>query len=155
MRMFYTEKHTLRFLSPDDTVIFQKFSRDDLEDGMVINVKSGQTTELDPVQLGNRSIQLWQLGAMDPVSLFRDLCVPNPEERAERLKAWKQFELLQQTNAEIAKSDAGAQANAAAKIETEGAKAKDRKVETNSNSRQRTERSVTGTEPVKVPGKPK
>lgn len=135
-KMFYTEQRIVKLLGADEGLIFIRFQREDIQDNIVIRTKASETPQLDPVQAGNRAIQLWQLGALDPTSLYQMLGMPNPEKLAQSLLAWKQGQLLQETNARIAEAQAGAQVR-----NTEGASAgSSRSVETAANSRQRAER---------------
>lgn len=148
MKMFYTERQVVRILGPNDAVEFLNFSRGDIEDGVVINVKSGPVFPEDPTQRANRAIQLWQLGALDPTTLYKHVGFPNPEETAQKLLAWKQGQLLQETNARIAEAQAGAQAKAAAAPQGRG-------VETSTSNLGRKEQEVSNTAPAQLPKTPK
>ena len=103
---------------------------------------------MDKVSLRTEAVQLWQLGALDPVTLFERLEFPNPAKAAERLMAWKSGQLTQETQAKIAEIAAGAQYGAQAKAATEkvtpmGETGK--KVETPSNVMQRATAGLGGT----------
>lgn len=150
-KMFYTEQRLVKMVGADDATVFIRFQREDIRDNIVIITKSGQTPEIDPAARGNRAIQLWQLGALDPVTLFEELDMPNPEKLAERLLAYKQGQLTQETQMRIAEAQAGAQIR-----DTEGQRTNTpRQVESNLNSRQRTEQNILGSAPVALPNTPK
>lgn len=145
MRMFYTEEKIVRLLGTDDSVEFINFSRDDITDDIVVDVKSGPTPPQGPAQRQQNAIQMWQLGAIDPVTFYQDMGVPNPEERAQRLQAWKTGQLLEQTEANVAVANAGGAAKAA------GAADSSKKVETPANAQQRSEQAVNESAPAALP----
>ena len=146
MKMFYTDKKVFRMIGPNEAVEFFPFLRDDIEDDISIVVKSGDIFPADEQQRANRAIQLWQLGALSPLDLYKMIGFPNPEETTERLQAWLQGQLVQQTQARIVEGQAGAAAKAQA--------TPDRGVETNTNSIDRAENSIGGG-PTKLPNAPK
>src|SRR3990167_8320292 len=119
MKMFYTETQTVKILGEEGAVEFVKLNSDDIEDYIEIIVKSGDNLPLDKISLRTEAVQLWQLGALDPVTLFERLEFENPAKAAERLLAWKQGQLTAETQAKIAEIAAGAQFGAQAKAATE------------------------------------
>lgn len=157
MKMYYTETQTIKILGEDGTVEFLRLNRDDIEKQIEIHVKSGEQLPMDKVSLRTEAVQLWQLGALDPVTLFQRLEFPNPEKAAERLVAWKQGQLTQETQAKIAEIAAGAKFGAEAKAATETTTPTGetgRKVETPANVLQRATAGLGGTAPS-LPGIPK
>src|SRR3990167_5690541 len=108
MKMFYTEMQVVKILGEEGAVEFVKLNRDDINDYIEIIVKSGDNLPMDKVSLRTEAVQLWQLGALDPVTLFERLDFPNPAKAAERLQAWKQGQLTAETQAKIAEIAAGA-----------------------------------------------
>ena len=58
-------------------------------------VKSGSTLPTDEVSRRNEALQLYQLGALDPISLYERLKWPNPEETFARLQAYQTGQLQQ------------------------------------------------------------
>lgn len=144
MRLFYTDKKVVRLLGTDGAVEFINFSRADIESNTIINVTSGPTPPESPVQRAQKAIQMWQLGATDPISFYQDMGVPNPEERAKKLQAWKTGQLLEQTEANIATARAGAAARGGAAESSKG-------VETPANAQQRSEQAVNETAPAALP----
>ena len=114
MKMYYTENHVIKILGEAGATEFVNYSRNDIEDGMEIEVKSGQTVQMDEVTLSNQAISLWQQGALDPVTLYQLLKFPYPEKSAERLIMWKSGQLSMDTQAKIAEINASAAAKGGA-----------------------------------------
>lgn len=108
MKMFYTETQVVKIIGEEGAVEFVRLNRDDINDYIEIIVKSGDNLPMDKVSLRTEAVQLWQLGALDPVTLFERLDFPNPAKAAERLQAWKQGQLTAETQAKIAEIAAGA-----------------------------------------------
>lgn len=94
MKMYYTEEKAFKFLGTDGAIEFMAFINSDIENGIVIETKSGSAPTLDPLARYNQAIQLWQLQAIDPVTLFEKLEFPDPEMTARKLDAWRKGELL-------------------------------------------------------------
>ncbi len=114
MKMFYTETQVVKIIGEEGAVEFVRLNRDDINDYIEIIVKSGDNLPMDKVSLRTEAVQLWQLGALDPVTLFERLDFPNPSKAAERLQAWKQGQLTAETQAKIAEIAAGAKFGAEA-----------------------------------------
>jgi len=136
MKMFYTEEHVIKILGKDGTITFLSFSRDDIEDGTVINVKSGTPVMLDPIGRHNQAIQLWQLNAIDPETLFERLDFADPQAAAQKLFAWKNNQLVFESQLREKEALAGAEAKAKMDVE------KNRDVENPNNVIQRAEKSA-------------
>lgn len=145
MKLYYTESHVIKVLGEDGAIEFIRLTQDDIEDHVEIVVKSGNQLPMDPVQLRTEAIQLWQLGAIDAVTLYERLGFPNPEKSAERLVAWKAGQLTQETQAKIELARAGAQA----KLEAGGGGSEGRGVETPLNVLQRAKANLGGSAPIK------
>lgn len=99
MRMYYDETKVIKILGEDSAVEFIRMNSDDIEDHIEIEVRSGQALPMDKVALRTEAVQLWQLGALDPVTLFQRLDFVNPEKSATMLQAWKTGQLTQDTMA--------------------------------------------------------
>lgn len=56
---------------------------------LVISVKEGSLIPKDPLTKRNEAMDLWNGGAMDPITLYERLDDPNPYETAKRLFLWK------------------------------------------------------------------
>jgi hypothetical protein len=148
MKLYYNERRVFKMIGKNEAIMFFEFLNDDIENDLVIRAKSGRAFIADPEQRANRAIQLWQLGALDPLTLYREVGFPNPEETTERLQAWLTGQLVQQTQADIVSSRLGATPKPA------GPEGAGRKVETNTNSVQRSEQNISGG-PTKLPNTPK
>lgn len=90
MRVLYTEEHSAKILGREGGFEYHTFSRDDIEDGVEVMVKSGSLLPVDKVTFRNEAIELWKINAIDPVTFFERLNFPNPKESAERLVLWRQ-----------------------------------------------------------------
>ena len=156
MKMYYTETQVVKIIGEEGALEFVRLNSDDIEQYIEIIVKSGDTLPMDKVSLRTEAVQLWQLGALDPVSLFERLEFPNPERAAQRLQAWKSGQLTQETQAKIAEIAASAQYGAAAKAtETQSPTGETgRGVETPQNVIQRSTAGLGGSAPS-LPGTPK
>lgn len=144
MKMFYDETHAFKILGDDGAVEFVNFNRKDVEDYVEIDVKSGEDLPMDIVSLRTEAVQMWQLGALDPVTLFERLRFPNPEKSAERLKFWKLGQLSAETEAKIATAKAGAEAKASLAM---GGEEEGRGTEMPANVLQRATAGLGGTAP--------
>ena len=149
MKMFYTETQVVKIIGEEGAVEFVRLNRDDIQDYIEIIVKSGDNLPMDKVSLRTEAVQLWQLGALDPVTLFERLEFPDPAKSAERLAMWKQGQLTSETQAKIAEIAAGAKFGAefAAPPATATGKPKEsgRSIETPMNVMQRARANMGGT----------
>jgi len=64
-------------------------SKDDFVHRILISVKEGSLIPKDPLTVRNEAIDLWSAQALDPISLYKALDFPNPEEMAMKLLLWK------------------------------------------------------------------
>ena len=157
MKMYYDETKVIKILGEEGAVEFLRLNRDDIEPYIEIIVKSGDTLPMDKMSLRNEAVQLWQLGALDPVTLFERLEFPNPAKASERLVAWKSGKLTQETQAKIAEiaasakygAEFGAQAGSgeATKVKTDTGES-GRSVETPKSALQRATADVGGMAPL-------
>jgi hypothetical protein len=154
MKLFYDAPHLIHIVGEEDTLELLKFQRDMIGPGTVVDVKSGTPIILDPIARSNRAIQMWQLGAIDAESFFKEMDFPDPRAMAQKLLAWKQGQLAMDTNAKIA--EGAALAEVGVKADMQKAKqeiAMDRKAETPNDSRARSERAAGGGRAA-LPGRP-
>lgn len=112
MKMYYTDEKAFQILGKDGAVEFIKFISDDIEDGVVIQTKSGTPPVLDPVGRYNQAIQLWQLNALDPETLFERLEFADPQLTAQKLAAWKAGQLVFESQLRQQEAQQGAEAEA-------------------------------------------
>lgn len=139
MKMYYDTEHVFKILGANDAIEFIRFNKADIEDDVAVNVKSGVPPILDPVARYNQAIQLWQLGALDPETLFSRLEFPDPRLAAEKLAAWRTGQLLQKTEARIKEVQAGVAARGSAGGEKGGGD-----VETPANVIDRAQNELSG-----------
>ena len=82
MKLNYDKPHMIKNVGRDGELIFNELTQDKIDDGIAVNVKSSsvdkQTRRADALQLAARK-------AIDPLTLYEDLDVSNPKERAKRL----------------------------------------------------------------------
>ena len=108
MKMYYTENHVIRILGGEKAVEFIKMHRRNIEDKIEIVVKSGTTLPMDEIALRTEAVQLWQLGAIAPITLYRRLKIPNPEKEVANLMMYKQGMLDMETQAKLKEMQAQA-----------------------------------------------
>ena len=158
MKMYYDETKVVKIIGEEGAIEFVALNQDDIEDHIEIIVKSGDQLPLDKVSLRTEAVQLWQLGALDPVTLFERLEFPNPSKAAERLMAWKMGQLTAETQAKIAEINASAAASGGASPgptkPTSPMGETGAGVETPANVVQRATTNLGGTAPS-LPGTPK
>lgn len=102
MKMFYTEKHWVKKLGGKQGVEMQEIINHDVEEGIEPLIIPQSMMKVDRAA---RAIQLFQAKSLDPYTLFVELEVPNPKEKAERLINWLQFGLISDQNPESVKAD--------------------------------------------------
>lgn len=156
MKMYYTEQHIVKILGEEGAVEFVSLNRDDIEDHIEIIVKSGETLPMDKVSLRTEAVQLWQLGAIDPLTLFERLEFTDPSKAERRLMEFKTGQLTQETQMKIAEMAAQAKFGAEfAPPKSESPTGETgKKVETPSNVLQRATANLGGGTPS-LPGTPK
>ncbi len=120
IKMFYTEDHVIKILGEEGAVEFVRLNQDDVEDQIEIEVKSGVNLPMDEVALRTEAVQLWQLGALAPTTLYKRLKIPNPEKEAQALMAWKQGQL--QMESQVAVNEAAQTGEIEAATAAKGAK---------------------------------
>src|SRR3990167_4909702 len=97
MRMYYTDARKLKYSGSAqgvDGMESDTISNEDIEDGVEIFVTAGSTLPKDEISEADQALRLWELGAIDPISLFEKLKFTNPEQSAERLMKWKMGTLI-------------------------------------------------------------
>ena len=145
MKLYYTENHLIKLVGEQDADSIISMNQDDIENHIEIITKSGINLPMDDVALRTEAIQLWQLGAIDPVTLFKRLQFPEPEKAAQALLMWKQGQLDMETQANIQQAQAGAQAQAKAKAETPESAGQGRGTESMLDVLARAKKSLGGT----------
>ncbi len=82
-KVYYDEQHYMKMLGKEGAINYLKFSRDNIEDGQEILVKSELTVD-KAVQRENATKRL-ELGLSDPLTYLEEMDVPKPKELARRL----------------------------------------------------------------------
>lgn len=100
MKLFYHTQRTIKIYGQYG-LEFLTFSRDNIEDGIEVLVKEGSTLQVDEVSRRNEAVQLFQIGALDPITLYERLKFPNPQEAAERLIRWQTGQLIPAQQAQL------------------------------------------------------
>ena len=95
MKIYYVGRKTFKYYG-ETGMKFIQFMPEMIQSGVRIIVKSGTTLPTDEMSKRNEAIQLWSMGALDPVTLFERLKFPNPEEAAQKLQAWRTGQLAQE-----------------------------------------------------------
>jgi hypothetical protein len=116
MKLNYTETQLVKILGEEGAAEFVQLNQDDIENHIEIIVKSDNNLPMDEVSLRSEAVQLWQLGAISPETLFERLKFPEPRKEAEKVLAWKQGQLDMETQANIQQAQAQAQAGAQANM---------------------------------------
>lgn len=92
-KLYYDKEKTVKLYGTKG-IQFVSLSRDNIEDGIEIIVKAGSTLPVDEISKRNEALELWQMGAIDPITFYERLKFPNPRETAEKLVAWKMGSLI-------------------------------------------------------------
>lgn len=108
MKLNYTENQLVKLIGEEGAAEFIQLNQDDIENYIEIIVKSDNNLPMDEVSLRAEAVQLWQLGAISPETLFERLKFSNPRKEAEKVLAWKKGQLDMETQANIAQAQATA-----------------------------------------------
>jgi hypothetical protein len=82
MKLFYTEEHLVRLVGENGQTVFQKLTRDVIEDGVEVKVSA---SSVDKLRRKKEAFDLVGIGMIDPVQFFRDIEASDPEGRARSL----------------------------------------------------------------------
>lgn len=82
IKLRYTEDHLVRLLGQDGRVVFMNINRDQVEDGMEVEVSA---SAVDKLRRKSEAYELAGMQMIDPVNFFKDTETPEPEKRAEML----------------------------------------------------------------------
>lgn len=102
IKMFYTEKHWVKKLGGKEGIEMQELINHDVEEGIEPLIIPQSMMKVDKMQ---RAMQLFQAGALDPYTLFVELEVPDPKQKADRLINWLQFGLISDSDPEQTMAD--------------------------------------------------
>jgi hypothetical protein len=82
IKLRYTEDHLVRLLGSKGQVAFMAINRDNVEDGMEVEVAS---SAVDKIRRKNEAFELAGMEMIDPLSFFEDIEMPDPKDRTEKL----------------------------------------------------------------------
>jgi len=85
--VFNDESKTLRMLGPDREQQYLDYSRDNIEEGIEIIVKTEPL--LAQAQMVAKYMELYKSGAVDPLTMYERLNLPNPKELTQRMVMFK------------------------------------------------------------------
>lgn len=102
MKMFYTEKHYAKKFGAKDGVESVELINEDVEQGINPIIRPASMVKVDKA---GRALQLFQLGALDPYSLYSEVGMPSPDELTNRLVNWTQFQIISEDNPEEVAAD--------------------------------------------------
>lgn len=88
MVVHYTEKHFISINSNDGDFDFITLHRDLIEKGMSVTVKGGSTLPFDKSRQEAIAMNLAKAGLIDPLNLYKDLHMDNPQKRYD---SWAKF----------------------------------------------------------------
>lgn len=94
MFVYYDEEHfitTAGSISGSQLIIL-KNDKFPLLKTLDITVKEGTLVPKDPLTQRNEAIDLWSANAIDPLSLYKKLDFPNPQEAARQLILWQMLQ---------------------------------------------------------------
>jgi hypothetical protein len=94
MYVYYDEEHTGELIGQSSAVEYVKLKNADFVSKLSVSVKDGSMIPKDPVSQREEVINLWDMGAVDPITFFEKLDFPDPKKSAEQLTAWKIDPLL-------------------------------------------------------------
>lgn len=89
MYVYYTDQHTASVIGPQNAQEFITLKADELDRKLIVSVKEGSMLPKDALMKRTEAIELYQIGALDPITLFERLEFPNPKETAKLLFQWK------------------------------------------------------------------
>lgn len=89
MVVHYTEKHFITVNANDGDFDYITLHRDLIEKGMSISVKSGSTLPFDKGRQEQIAMNLAKAGLIDPLNLYKDLHMDNPQKRYDAWAKWK------------------------------------------------------------------
>jgi hypothetical protein len=92
-KLYYDKTMTVKLFG-ENGIKFVSLTRDQIEDGLEIIIKAGSTLPTDEISKHNEALQLWQMGVLDPITLYERLKFPNPDETAQRLVMWLTGQLV-------------------------------------------------------------
>lgn len=88
MAVYYDTPHQTP-MADNKPEMSNEVSKTDFVHKILVSVKEGSLIPKDPLTVRNEAIDLWSAGALDPISLYKALDFPNPDDMAMKLFQWK------------------------------------------------------------------
>lgn len=89
IKVHFKKAHWSAYIGRDGASKQVKIEAAIVKQGLKVTVRTGSSIRKDEVAQASQAVELWRLGALDPVSLFERLNFPNPAQSAERLMKFK------------------------------------------------------------------
>lgn len=102
MKMFYTEKHWVKKLGGKEGAEMDEIINEDIEEGIEPLIIPQSMMKIDKA---GRAIQLWNAKALDPLTLFTDIGMADPKEKADRLMNFLNFGVISDNDPEQTQAD--------------------------------------------------
>lgn len=94
MFVYYDEEHFITSAGAQDGMELISLKNDQfpLIKTLTVTVKEGSLVPKDPLTQRNEAIDLWSANAIDPLSLYKKLDFPNPQEATNQLILWQMLQ---------------------------------------------------------------
>lgn len=89
MYVYYDERHVASIIGKQRAVEYVQLSSADFDRKLSVTVKEGSLVPRDSLTRRNEAVDLWAANALDPISLYTALEMPNPREQAKMLYMWQ------------------------------------------------------------------
>lgn len=104
-KMFYTDVHYIKMLGATDGMETNQLMSHDIEEGIDPMLQPMSTATMTKVEKANQSLQLYQLGALDPLTLFTDLGKKDAQAQTNRLINWTRAGIISADDPEKLQAD--------------------------------------------------
>jgi len=105
MYVYYTEEHVAHVLGSESAMEYVRLRHEEFNQtvevkktngevqsepiSLLVSVREGSLIPKDPIVRRNEAVELFKMGALDPITMFENLDYPNPREAAKKLWMWK------------------------------------------------------------------
>ena len=87
--VYYDQEHFFSVIGKEKTLEYFSIKNADMDRKIFISVKPGSMIPKDPLLQRNEAVELYQMGALDPITLFEKLDFPDAMAAAKKLFLWK------------------------------------------------------------------
>ncbi len=105
MKMFYTEAHTAKKFSQDNSMKSLELINDDVEEGQEPMIKPASSMPVSKEGQKRQALEMFTAGALDPYTLFTRIDMGNPKELADRLNNWLNAGIITDEDPEEVRAD--------------------------------------------------